>query len=459
MAQNYCRAKLRGKSFKGQDLTGADFSYSDIRGADFTNAILKGANFSHAKAGLQRRWAIASLIIALLMSAVSGLLSAVGGSLVGYILANGNRENTVIAVISITVLLIFFLITIRRGVAAAFGFLTVAVALTGIAAVAWAGLVALAWVRTGTETGVMELAGVVAVVVTGAVAVIVVATGVVIIAGAAVIAGAIAGLGAVAVTISVAGAVAGAVVVAVVKVGGLVVGALAATVAVSTILLSADISCRALFEDEKQTWVRNVALDLVTRRGSNFQGSNLTDADFTRASLKNSNFLKSTVTRTCWFQTKKLNRADVRTTYLEDKNLRQLLVTKDLQNKNFDGWDLQGINLQGANLADSSLIAAKLNESNLQDANLSRTNLIEAQLDNTDLRGATLTGAYIGGWRITPETKLNGVKCDYIFMCVPTKDNPNPNRLPPNWDEIFKDGEFPQLISPASTKPVRSPTP
>ena len=59
MAQNYRRAKLRGKSFKGQDLTGADFSNSDIRGADFTGAILHSANFCNAKAGLQRRWAIA----------------------------------------------------------------------------------------------------------------------------------------------------------------------------------------------------------------------------------------------------------------------------------------------------------------------------------------------------------------------------------------------------------------
>lgn len=56
MAQNYRRGKLRGKSFKGQDLTGADFSDSDIRGTDFTGAILHSANFSNAKAGLQRRY-------------------------------------------------------------------------------------------------------------------------------------------------------------------------------------------------------------------------------------------------------------------------------------------------------------------------------------------------------------------------------------------------------------------
>ncbi|KYC36359.1 hypothetical protein WA1_42350 [Scytonema hofmannii PCC 7110] len=448
MAHNYQRAKLRGKSFKGQDLTGADFSYSDIRGADFTGAFLKGANFSHVKAGLQRRWVIATVIIALLLSAISGLLSATGGSLIGCILANGNRENTYVAAVSLTVLFVFFLITMRQGVAAAFGFLAVAVTWTAVAGVTWAGIVAVTWARAGTQTGIMELATFVAVVVTGAIAALAAATGVVIIAGAAAMAGAVAGLLAVAVTVSVAGAVAGVGVVAAVRIGGPVVGSLAGAVAVLTIFLSADIGCRALFEDERQIWVRNVALDFVTRRGTNFQGSNLTDANFTQARLKNTNFNKSILTRTCWFQAKMLNRADVRDSYLEDKNLRQLLVTKDLQGKTLDGWDLQSMNLQGANLKDASFIAAKLNESNLQDADLSRANLTGTQLDKTDLRGATLTGTYIGDWGVTPETKLDGVHCDYIFMYVPTKDNPNPHRLPANWDRTFKEGEFTQLMTP-----------
>ncbi|NJM73487.1 MAG: pentapeptide repeat-containing protein [Scytonema sp. RU_4_4] len=450
MAQNYRCAKLRGKSFKGQDLTGADFSYCDIRGADFTGAILRGANFSHAKAGLQRRWAFALVIFAVLLSAVSGLLSAISGSLLGFILVDGNRENIYVGVISSIVLLVFLLLSVRRGVAAACGFLAVAVAGAGFAAVAWAGIVAVAWVGTGTQTRVIELATVVAVVVTGAVAVIVAATGLLVISGAAVVAGFIAGLLAVAVTVSVAGAVAGAVVVAAAKIGGVVAGTPSATVAVLTLILSADVSCRALYEDEKQSWVRSIGLGLVTQHGTRFQGSDLTDADFTQAMLKNTTFKKSILARTCWFQAKNLNLADIRTTYLEDEKIRQLVVTKELQNQNFDGWNLQGINLQRANLKDASLVATVLNESNLQDADLSRVNLTRAQLDRTDFRGAILTGAYIGDWGMTPETKLDGVKCEYIFLCVPTKDHPNPHRLPSNWEETFEDGEFTQFLSPSS---------
>lgn len=72
------------------------------------------------------------------------------------------------------------------------------------------------------------------------------------------------------------------------------------------------------------------------------------------------------------------------------------------------------------------------------------------QLDKTDLRGAILTGAYIEDWLITSQTKLDNVKCEYIFMRIPTRENPNPHRLPPNWDETFKEGEFSRLFNPLS---------
>lgn len=84
MAEDFSGQNLQGRSFKGQDLTGANFSYADIRGADFTNAILRRANFSHAKTGLQRRWVIVLVIVSFLLSAISGLISAIIGFVVEY---------------------------------------------------------------------------------------------------------------------------------------------------------------------------------------------------------------------------------------------------------------------------------------------------------------------------------------------------------------------------------------
>lgn len=449
MAQDYRRAKLRGKSFKGKDLSGADFSYSDIRGVDFTNANLKGANFSHAKAGLQRRWAVILILFAFILSALSGFLAAIGGSLVGILLLDSNRENLYVGIVSLAVLTLFFLITIYRGVSAAFGFMAISVTCAGIAAVGWAGIVAVTWAGGTAHAGAMELAQVVAVIVTGAVAIVATIFGTVVISGTVTLVGAIAGLFAVTTTISIAALISGIVSMMASRVN-VIAGGVAVGIAIVVIILSAYVGCRALFEDEKQSMIRDLAFALATRHGTNFQESDLSDADFTRARLKNANFLRANLTRTCWFEAKKINVAVVGKSYLNNPEIRKLVIHKDLQNKNFDGWDLHNLNLRGANLTDASLVGTSLKGADLQNANLCRANLTRALVENTDFHGATLTGAYLDNWVMNSETKLGGIVCEYIFMRVPTKENPNPRRLPANWDEVFQDGEFARFFSPLS---------
>ncbi|MDZ8069035.1 MAG: pentapeptide repeat-containing protein [Nostoc sp. DedQUE08] len=143
-----------------------------------------------------------------------------------------------------------------------------------------------------------------------------------------------------------------------------------------------------------------------------------------------------------------LDRVRPGSTYLQKSQIRQLLVTGQGQDKNFDGQNLRGINLQSANLADASFIGADLREANLQDADLSRAELLQTQLDGTDLTGATLTGACIEDWGITSHTKLHGVKCEYVFMRSPTPSDPNRRRKPDNWNETFADGDFADFIKP-----------
>ena len=128
--------------------------------------------------------------------------------------------------------------------------------------------------------------------------------------------------------------------------------------------------------------------------------------------------------------------------------MRELVVNKDLQNKIFDDWNLRGINLQGGNLKDASFVGANLNETNLRNADMSRAKLVRSQLDKADLRSAILTGAYVEDWNITPKTALYPINCDYIFLRVPTPEDPNPHRLPANWEATFKDGEFNSHLAP-----------
>ncbi|MEH2391735.1 MAG: pentapeptide repeat-containing protein [Nostoc sp.] len=137
MPPDYSGQNLRGRSFKGQNLTGANFSKADIRGANFTNAILKDADFTGVKAGLQRPWTIGLLIASWLLSGISGFLSILVGVLVAYIFDTKSTQSVIIGIVSLIVILVFFIITIRKSLTA--GLVAGAGAAAGAAAVAEAG--------------------------------------------------------------------------------------------------------------------------------------------------------------------------------------------------------------------------------------------------------------------------------------------------------------------------------
>jgi len=140
MSPNYGGQNLRGRSFKGQNLTGANFSKADIRGANFTNAILKGADFSGAKAGLQKRWVIGLLIITFLQSALSGFLSIFIGVLITYVFDTKSSENVIVGIVSLVIVTVFCIITIRKGLVAGAVALALAGAVAGAVALAVAGV-------------------------------------------------------------------------------------------------------------------------------------------------------------------------------------------------------------------------------------------------------------------------------------------------------------------------------
>ena len=246
---------------------------------------------------------------------------------------------------------------------------------------------------------------------------------------------------AVAVAVAVAGAVAFAG-------AGAVAVAGAGAVAVAGVLFSGYIAWRAMKGDEKYSLIRNIAIVFAAIGGTNFRNANLTDANFIGATLKSTDLRNATLTRTIFSKTKLLNRVRPGKTYLQNTQLRQLLITGEGQDKNFDRQDLRGVNLQTAILTDASFIGADLSEANLQDADLSRAKLVQTQLDSTDFTGTTLTGAYIQDWGITNDTKFNGVRCEYVYMRLPTKENPDPLRKPDNNKEVFADGDFGDFIKP-----------
>ncbi|MEB3216728.1 MAG: pentapeptide repeat-containing protein [Nostocales cyanobacterium 94392] len=433
---DYSGQNLQGKSFKGQNLTNADFSDADIRGANFTNAILTGANFSRAKAGLQKRQAIFLVFVSWLLVGISGFLFAFNGHLALLIFKSSTLENQVAGWVVILTLIIFFLVIVCQGTKATL----IAGTLSGSVAVAGALTVAVA----GTGTGALTVAGSVAG--TGALAVAVAVAVALAVALAlaldVVLAIAVAG------AVTVAGAISGAIISE--AISGATSEAISGSVALvcAGSVASSYIGWRAIKGDKKHAIIRNYAVAFAAFGGTSFRNADLTDTNFTLANLKNSDFRNAILTRTCFRKVKKLDFVRPGNTYLKSYQLLELLVTGNGREKNFDREDLRGINLRGADLVDSSFITADLSTANLQDSDLSRAKLVQTQLDATDFTGATLTGAYIEDWNITTHTNFTGVRCEYVYMRLPTKDNPEPLRKPDNREEVFGDGEFGDFIKP-----------
>jgi uncharacterized protein YjbI with pentapeptide repeats len=436
MPPDYSGQNLRGRSFKRQNLEGANFSYADIRSADFSSANLRGANFSHAKAGLQRRWAVFLLCISYVVHGTSGFFLNLFIFLPTIIAYNLPPDIYAIgwAALALIVVIVLFVVIFRQRLNSV---LVVALALALGIPTAFFFIYIL--VLAGALVGLLVLA----------------------VAGA--------------VTLNVALAVAGVLAYAVLLVGGVALAGtyahsittlplpqgqegigtaeayevvLGLAVALAAIFFIACIAWRALKGDPKYALIRNMTIVFAAFKGTSFCNTDLTDANFTGATLKNTDFRKAILTRTHFYKAQKFNSVRPGSTYLQKAQVPEVLVTGQGQDKIFDRQDLRGVNFKGANLVDASFIGANLSEANLQDANLSRAKLVQTQLDGTDFTGAILTGAYIKDWGITSDTNFDGVRCEYVYMQLPTKENPDPLRKPDNNKEVFADGEFGDFIKP-----------
>jgi uncharacterized protein YjbI with pentapeptide repeats len=446
-------SSLRGQNFKGHVLSEADFSYADIRGANFSNAILRGANFTGAKAGIQRRWIGIQCVVSFLISLILNYASfGLNGFWMSFFFGDYPSDHQ--RPFDINLRIIGFLIL---GLFICVWTLVLYQGLTKNTFIEVAILVAVTGVISGLNsslylTSIDGFAGpgwIVVLVITGVAALI-----------------SLSFFGSVCLVMATfrstafLGALATPLVVLAFNnyrtVGRLldfsvnnrqVIGHLSVHLIV-VLITSFYIAWQASKGNRKFTFVYEAGLSFNSIGGTSFRCSNLTKASFVGAHLRSASFHQATMTGINWKNAKQIHRVRWGETYLLNPAVQSLIVSRNGQNQNFDGLNLEGANLEGVNLQDSSFIGTSLNQSNLRGADLSRVVLKQTQLDGADLTGAILTGAYIEDWGITSTTNMENVQCEYVYMRVPTKENPNPLRKPDNLRETFAEGEFADFIQP-----------
>jgi len=459
--RDFRRADLRGQNFEEQDLSGADFSEADIRGANFSLAILGETNFTRAKAGVQNRWLIGQFIAATWLSVVINITSfAVNRAFSEHIITSSKvQPYTVIP--SVLALLINAVIVF---IIATQGF-TVKVSRT----------ITLVGLLVGLSTIVIGSAAVNYAILFTLLAVfifpIVVSKTFVL---TFVLAGALAAVFASAGTVALdvlftyvltayarATTPIGATVKDVFKLTG--IESLMVLGAIPIAALSLYIVWCVLQGNGEFSIVRKSILLFTCVGGTDFCGSDLTDANFTGALLINTKFAESEQGQprlhyVCWKNARNLELAMVGNSVLADPKIRDLLTSYDGYKKSYIDTNLRRANLDGVNLKEANLKGATLSEATLYYADLRGADLSETLARGANFTGASLTGACLEGC-ITPQIWKTWIASTFISYVTSKNAAPAVVTLPlVNSPNCFKRHSVP-LISSFATALTGKPLP
>ncbi|MEB3148727.1 MAG: pentapeptide repeat-containing protein, partial [Sphaerospermopsis sp.] len=163
------------------------------------------------------------------------------------------------------------------------------------------------------------------------------------------------------------------------------------------------------------------------------------------ATLKNTDFRKANLTRTRFYEAKKLDFARPGNTILANPAVLNLLVTLNGRNKSYVGANLRGANLIGADLTEANLKDADIIEATFQAACLEWANLSFTQAVGTNFTHAQMTGACLEAWNIESTTVLDNVDCRFVYLLENPKPKTNDRERRPSSGE-FQPGEFTKLF-------------
>ncbi|MEH2010852.1 pentapeptide repeat-containing protein [Nostoc sp.] len=477
--QSFRKANLRGKSFKGKEfkqadfskadlrevnfddaiLEGTNFSGADLRGAKFSNAKLKKANFSSAKTGLQIHDKFIYLFISFLLVFIAGITSGILANLVGKVVENAIsqflpsvkhskadiEDYLYLLVISIS-LFIVPVLSLFRGIKVSIVNLAITIIL----------IISLAFFKEILIPGKQANITFCAIILPLFIAIFLVIIGIEALAFNLIKVVSETKIGDKIIYI----AMFVTLVVTISTINSYILSdktqSQAATVlgtAIYETLLICFLSWKSIEKDKEWSWAYRPAIAFAAIKGTNFHQADLTDTNFTEASLKNTDFRGAILTCSCWLSVQGLEHARLDTTcYLQKPQVRDLVIKKldkarKFINQDFRDQDLRGINLQGFDLQYFNFTDADLRQSNLENVNLHNAKLVRTKLDQANLNNACLTGAYIQDWIITRNTQWQDMKCEYIYLRDPTKNDPDPHRMPPSNEGNFKGDDFHNFIN------------
>jgi uncharacterized protein YjbI with pentapeptide repeats len=436
---------LQGRSFRHADLTHAKFTGADIRSADFSGAILVGADFVGAKAGLNRPWWWLVLGAIVLLAILAGAGSSIAAVMTVRLLDPEYiaKRSWFPGLTTVTMVSLFLLGIIRWGMTTQLASLAAALAGSFIVGQALLCIVmgseGLNW---GQETG-WRLAGVWSWAFMG------------VLFGALVLTAGwqllrhrsrylvlpwSLGLGL---------ALYGAwdMNQRTKKVDPTVLGQLAAwpwVIPMTIVLggLSFYISWQGRREDDRFQLITNLTTFLCTIGGTQFPGADLTRANLAAGNFAQTNFTQAQLTQTNFHHARNLHQARLAGTILQQRSVRDLLVSHQGNQRAYVGCDLRGAYLVDAALAATDFTDANWQNANLSGAQLDRANLTRVQAIGTDLRACQLTAACLEAWNVDQTTQLADIKSEFVYLLNHQKE-----RSPSSGE--FVTGEFTKLFQQA----------
>lgn len=432
---DFSDAQLQGANFQGANLREANFthtsvdydddsvpkvnfSYADIQGTNFTDAQLKGANFTGAKAGLSRSWNFFVIISSIILCLCSAFPTAIISTFSIYFFRSSPKKPSIIVSLIVGILSVVLTIAIRIFLLvlkdnSSFVAMHVSVGIIMMLMVLFGRIIAIITTDNDEEEdfGYVFWSTIISIV-------ILVCT--------IIFKGILEDFETVIVNY---------------------IGIKQSGFGIFGAIIGAFFGCwfarTAISEKNRFKWLWNIYIRFVTRGGTLFKDSDLTNTTFNLAMLRGANFKNTKLKRIIWNGVKSLEYARVTNSYLKHSKIKKLILGRRLRDeeKEFNGLNLEGINLEGKNLCKANFTGTNLNQGNLRNANLKQANLEQAKLNGADLTGACLTGAILHDWSIDDNTKLTQVECEYIYQEKLPDKNAGYRRFPPS-PKKFKAGDF-----------------